>query len=147
MLCFFNKFNFVLNNSIMVCLKLSIATRWQISGRNSAELSCQEIGHQLGWNHTVISRLVQKCQQTNHVKDRDHPGQHRKTSPQQDGILRLFRRYPFSSSTNLRDNWISNRAISMRTVRNRLKTAGYASDTSTQSRTFGMVSGTPQMES
>ena len=58
--------------------------------------------------------------------DRNRAGQLREISPREDwAILRLTRRYPFFSSMILRDNWISNRDISTRTVRNRLKTARY----------------------
>ena len=42
---------------------------------NNVGLSYREIGCQLGQNYTVISQLLQKYQQTNDVKDRDHPGQ------------------------------------------------------------------------
>ena len=112
----------------MVRQKQSIVTKWQIIGMNNAGLSCREIRRQLGRNYIVINRLVRKYQQTNDVKDRNRPGQARKTSPREDrALLRLVRRCPFSFSTILRDIWIPNRAISTRIVRNRLKPAGYRS--------------------
>ena len=91
-----------------------------------AKLSCSGIGQQLGRNHTVISRLVRKYQQTNDVKDRNCPGRPRNTSPRENrALLQLVRRCCSSRSMILRDNWILNRAISTRIVRNWLKTAGY----------------------
>ena len=58
---FIFKIYFVLNKSLIVRQKLCIATRWQIIGMNNAGLSCRiKNGRQLGWNHTVIIRLVRK---------------------------------------------------------------------------------------
>ena len=126
----------------MVRPKLSIATRCSL----------------LEWinrKNILISRRVRKYQQTNDVENTGRQGHPPKTSSQEDrASLRLVRRYPFSKSTILRDNWIPNRAISTRTVRNRVKTAGYRARrhinipfcTSTQNITFVMVSGTSQME-
>ena len=87
---------------------------------------CREIGRKLGRNHTVISWLVWKYLQTNNVKDRNCPGQCCKASPREDrALFWLTWHCPFSSSMILRDNWIPNSVISMRTVMNRMKTAGY----------------------
>ena len=49
-----NKYHFVLNKSLKVCQKLSIASRWHIIGIKNARLSCWESVGQLGQNHTVI---------------------------------------------------------------------------------------------
>ena len=46
---FFNNLHFVHNNSLM-----SIVIKWPIIGMNNAGMSCKEIGHQLGQNHTVF---------------------------------------------------------------------------------------------
>ena len=105
--------NLVLNNSLMVSQKLSIANRWHIIGMNNVGLSRREIVRQLGLYHTV--RKYQ--QQTIDVKNTNRPGHCLKTSPGEDRmLLRLVRRCPFSSSMILRDTWILNRAISTRTV-------------------------------
>ena len=70
----------------------------------------------------VVEQWLEREIQTKEVKDRNRPRQPRKTSPQEDRpLLWLVRRLPFSSSMILRGNWIPNRAISMRLVRNRLK--------------------------
>ena len=99
----YNNSHFLLNKSLMICQKLSIATSWQIIGMNNAGLSCRETGHQMGTNHIVISQLVQKYQHVNDIKNR--PGKPHKTSPQDRALLRLVRRCPFSSNIILSDNW------------------------------------------
>ena len=97
MLLFFleNNFHFVFNNSLMVCQKLFIATRWQITGINNVGLSCREIGHQLGRNHTVITKLVDLYKNTNEPKmsstgrlpSRTTWYDLSKTSPREDRVL------------------------------------------------------------
>lgn len=105
--------------------RYSEATRWRIIGMKSTGMSCRAIGRQLDINHTVISRLVQKHRQTDHVKDRPRPGQPRKTSRVEDrDLARLVRRQPLSNSGVLKQLWLPNRPLCNRTVRNRLKAIG-----------------------
>ena len=100
--------------------------RWQIIGMRNAGLSCREIARQIDRHHSVVTRLVQKFQATNDVRDRPRTGRPRKTTRREDAsLLRLVRRNPFMNSTILRSQWLPGRAISTRTIRNRLKTAGY----------------------
>ena len=73
----------MLNISLMVSQKLSIATRWYIIGMNNVGLSRREIVGQLGLKHTV--RKYQ--QQTIDVKDKNRPGHSLKTSPGEDRML------------------------------------------------------------
>ena len=108
----------MLHENLIVRQKLSIGTKWHITEMNNAGLSCRETAQHVGWNNTVISRLVRKYQQTNNVKDRNRPGQHRKLSPRGNGtLLRPVRRCAVSSNTILRDNWDSTRVISTSTVK------------------------------
>jgi hypothetical protein len=62
------------------------------------------------------------------VKDLTRSGRPRVTSDRDDRALqRLFRRMPFATSPALKQNWLSNRRLSTRTVRNRLKSEGLKS--------------------
>jgi hypothetical protein len=66
--------------------------------------------------------------QTNNVKDLPRSGRSRITSDPDDRALqRLVRRMPFATSPVLKQNWLPNRRLSKRTVRNRLKSAGLKS--------------------
>ena len=106
--------------------RLSDATRWQIIGMSNAGLSGQEISRHLGYSQSVICRLLNKFQQKNHVQDRARSGRPRKTSRREDGaLLRLVRRFPFLTSTVVKQRWLPNRPLSTRTVRNRLRASGY----------------------
>ena len=106
--------------------RLSDATRWQIIGMSNAGLSGQEISRHLGYSQSVICRLLNKFQQTNQLQDRARSGRPRKTSRREDGaLLRLVRRFPFLTSTVVKQRWLPNRPLSTRTVRNRLRASGY----------------------
>ena len=71
-------------------------------------------------------RLLNKFQETNHVQDRARSGRPRKTSRREDGaLLRHVRRFPFLTSTVVKQRWLPNRPLSTRTVRNRLRASGY----------------------
>ena len=106
--------------------RLSDATRWQIIGMSNAGLSGREIFRRLGYSQSVICSLLNKFQQTNHVQDRARSGRPRKTSRREDGaLLRLVRRFPFLTSTVVKQRWLPNRPLSTRTVRNRLRASGY----------------------
>ena len=48
--------------------RLSDATRWQIIGMSNAGLSGREISRRLGYSQSVICRLLNKFQQTNHYR-------------------------------------------------------------------------------
>ena len=77
-------------------------------------------------HYTVVSRLVRKHTQTNNVKDLPRCGRPRVTSDRDDRALqRLVRRMPFATSPVLKQHWLPNRRLSTRTVRNRLKSAGF----------------------
>ena len=76
-------------------------------------------------HYTVVSRLVRKHTQTNNVKDLPRSGRPRVTSDRDDRALqRLVRRMPFATSPVLKQHWLPNRRLSIRTIRNRLKSAG-----------------------
>lgn len=105
--------------------RISEDQRWQIIGMHSAGMSHKAIGRQLGYHYSVISRLVRKHDESNAVKDRPRSGRPRATSQREDrALIRLVRRQPFASSPSLKRQWLPNRRLSTRTVRNRLKAAG-----------------------
>jgi hypothetical protein len=58
----------------MVRRRISEAQRWQIIGMHTTEMSFKAIGRQMGYNYTVVSRLVRKHTQTNNVKDLPRSG-------------------------------------------------------------------------
>ena len=91
-------------------------------------MSFKAIGHQIGYHYTVVGRLVRKHTQTNNVKNLPRSGGPRVTSDRDDRTLqRLVRRMPFATSFVLKQHWLPNRRLSTRTVRNRLKSAGFKS--------------------
>jgi protein-L-isoaspartate O-methyltransferase len=62
-------------------------------------MSFTAIGCQMGYHHTVVSRLVRKRTQTNNVKDWRRSGRPWVTSDHDDMTLqRLVRRMPFKTS-------------------------------------------------
>ena len=62
-------------------------------------MSCRAIARQLGYHHSVITRLVQKHAQTNDIKDRARSGRPKVTSVSEDrALLRHVRRLPFTSA-------------------------------------------------
>jgi hypothetical protein len=78
----------------------------------------------MGYQYTVVSRLVRKYTQTNNVKDLSRSGWSRITSDRDDRALqRLVRRMPFATIPVLKQYWLPNRRRSTRSVRNRLKSA------------------------
>ena len=82
----------------------------------------------MGYQYAVASRLVRKHTQTNNVKDLPRSGRPRVASDRDDRALqRLVRRMPFATSPVLKQDWLPNRCLSTRTVRNRLKSAGLKS--------------------
>jgi hypothetical protein len=50
------------------------AHRWQIIGMHTTGMSFKAIGRQMGYQYTVVSRLVRKHTQTNNVKDLPRSG-------------------------------------------------------------------------
>lgn len=107
---------------------LSTALRWRIIGMHQTGMSFKAIGRQLGYHHSVISRLVQKYRQTNDVKDRPRSGQPRKTSQRDDRHLaRILRGNPFATSGFLKRLWLPNVRLSNSTVRNRIRALGLRS--------------------
>jgi len=113
---------------MMARRRLSDGERWRIIGMIESGMSRKAVARTFGYHHSVISRLVQKHQETDAVKDRPRSGRPRVTTVRQDrALLRLVRRYPFASSNFLKDNWLPNRRLCHRTVRNRLKSAGLRS--------------------
>lgn len=106
--------------------QLTTAERWQAIGMWTAGNSMRQIGNQLGHHHTSISRLIRKYQQTNDVKDRPRTGRPRCTTQREDRALsRLVRLRPFATSIALKRAWLPNRRFSLKTLRNRLHSAGY----------------------
>ena len=52
------------------------AHRWQIIGMHTTGMSFKAIGRQMGYQYTVVSRLVRKHTQTNNVKDLPRSADH-----------------------------------------------------------------------
>jgi len=89
-------------------------------------MSCRAIAKQLGYHHSVITRLVQKHAQTNDVKDHARSGRPKVTSVREDrALLRHVRLLPFTSAPVLRDNWNAHGRVSISTILNRLRVVGY----------------------
>ena len=108
--------------------QLSTDVRWKIIGMREAGMSLRQIARRLGHHHSTISRIVSKHQTTNSVKDLPRSGRPPVTSAREDRALgRIVRRNPFMNSTVLKRQWLPNRVLSSRTLRNRLKRAGYRS--------------------
>ena len=112
----------------MVRRRISEEQRCQIIGMHTTGMSFKAIGRQMGYDYTVVSRLVRKHTQTNNVKDLPRSGRPRVTSTRDDRALqRLVRHMPFATSPVRKQHWLPNRRLSTRTVRNRLKSAGLKS--------------------
>jgi transposase len=95
---------------------------------HTSGMSFKAIGRQMGYHYTVVSRLLGKHTHTNNVKDLPRSSRPRVTSDRDDRALqRLVRRIPFTTSPVLKQHWLSNRRLSTRTVRNRLKSEGLKS--------------------
>ena len=111
------KWNFPLSQCYKIQMarrRLSEALRWQIIGMHATGMSFKAIGRQLGYCHSVISRLIRKHQTTGHVKDLPRSGQPKKTTPRNDcNLARLVRREPLPHTP-----------LSTRTVRRRLWALG-----------------------
>jgi hypothetical protein len=111
----------------MIRRRISEAQRWQKIGMHTTEMSFKAIGLQMGYHNTVVRRL-RKHAQINNVKDLPRSGRPRVTSDRDDRALqRLVRWMPFATSPVLKQQWLPNRRLSTRTVRNRLKSAGLKS--------------------
>ena len=108
----------------MVRKRISEAQGWQIIGMHTRAMSFKAIGLQMGYHYTLVSRLVRENTQTNNVKDLPRSARSRVTSDHDDRALqRLVRRMSFAISPVLKQHWLSNRRLSIKTVRNRLKSA------------------------
>ena len=89
-------------------------------------LSGREILCRLRYSPSVVSRLLNRFDQTNDVRDRQRSGRPWVTSRKEDGALkRLTRTIPFANSPVLKHRWLLNRHLSTKTVCNRLRSAGY----------------------
>ena len=112
----------------MVRRRISEAQRWQIIGIHTTWMFFKAIGHQMGYHYYVVSRLVRKHTQTNKVKNLPRSDRSRVKSDRDDMALqRLVRRLPFGTSPVLKQQWLPNRRLSTRSVRNHLKSAGFMS--------------------
>jgi transposase len=112
----------------MVRRRISKAQRWQIIVMHTTGMSFKAIGRHMGYHYTIVSRLVRKHTQTNKVKDLPRSCRPQVTSDLDDRTLqRLVRWMPFASTPVLEQHWLSNRSLTTRTVRNRLKSAGLKS--------------------
>jgi hypothetical protein len=107
---------------IWVQRRISEAQIWQIIGRHTKGMSVKAIGCKMGYHYTVVSRLVRKHTQTNNVNSLVRPWvpSHRDDR----SLQHLVGRMPFTTSSILKQHWLSNRRLSTRTVRNRLQSAG-----------------------
>ena len=86
----------------------------------------REILRRLRYSPSVVSRLLNRFDQTNDVRDMQRSGRPRVTSRKEDGALkRLTRTIPFANSQVLKHRWLPNRHFSTKTVRNQLRSAGY----------------------
>lgn len=85
-------------------------------------MSLQQIATQIGHHPSTVSRILKKHRETNDVKDRRRSGRPPCTSEREN---RALLSHPFANSSVLKREWLPNRRISDRTVRNRLKAAGY----------------------
>ena len=111
----------------MVRRRISEAQRWQIIGMHTTGMSFKAIGRS----------------QTNNVKALPRSGRPRVTSDRDDRALqRSVRRMSFKTSPVLKQQWLPNRRLSTRTVRNRLSTVGRPTSTIT----FGMEFSTTWLE-
>jgi hypothetical protein len=112
----------------MVRRRISEAQRWQIIGMHTTGMPFKAIRRQMGYHYIVVSRLVRKHTQTNNVKDLPRSGRPRVTSDRDDRALQhLVRWMSFATSPVLKQHWLPNRRLSIRTVRIRLKSAGLTS--------------------
>ena len=86
----------------MIRRRISEAQRWQIIGMHTTGMSFKDIGLQMGYHNTVVSRM-RKHAQINNVKDLPRSGRQRVTSDRDDRALqRLVRRMPFATSPVLK---------------------------------------------
>jgi hypothetical protein len=112
----------------LVRRRMSEAQIWHILGLKSTEMSFKYIWRQICYHYTVVSRLERKYTQTNTVKDLPRSGRPHETWQCEDRALhRLVRRMPFANTLDLKRQWLPNRRVSARAVRNRLKSAGLKS--------------------
>jgi len=122
---FWKMYSFSVN---MVRRRISEAQRWQIIGMRSTVISFKAIGRQIGYHYTIVSRFVRKHTQTNTVKDLPRSGRLHVTSQREDRALhRLVWRVSFATTPVLKRQWLPNRCMSARTVRDRFKSAGLKS--------------------
>ena len=63
------------------------AQKWQIIGMHTTEMSFKAIGRHMGYQYTVVSRLVRKHTQTNNVEDLPRSGRPRVTYDRDDRAL------------------------------------------------------------
>ena len=113
----------------MVRRWISEAQKWQIIGMQTTGMSFKAIGRHVRWATTILySADWWENTQTNNVKDLPRSDRPRLTSDRDDRALqRLVRRMPFATSPVLKQQWLPNRRLSARTVRNHLKSAGLKS--------------------
>ena len=112
----------------LVRRRMSEAQIWHIISLKSTEMSFKYNWRQMWYHYTVVSRLARKYTQTNTVKDLPRSGRPYETSQCEDRALhRLVRRMPFANTLDLKRQWLPNRRLSARAVRNRLKSAGLKS--------------------
>ena len=91
----------------------------QILTMRSTWISLKANGRKMGYHDPVVSRFVRKHTQTNTVKDLLRYGRQHVTSQSEDRALhRLIRWMPFANNPVLRRQWLPNRHLSERTVRN-----------------------------
>jgi hypothetical protein len=112
----------------LVRRQISEAQRCHIIGLLSTEMSFKYSWRHICYHYTVVSRLARKYTQTNTVKDVPRSGRTHETSQCEERALhRLVRRMPFANTPVLKRQWLPNRRLSARAVRNRLKSAGLKS--------------------
>jgi hypothetical protein len=112
----------------LVRRQISETQRCHKIGLQSTEMSFTYIWRDMCYHYTVVSRLTGKYTQTNTVKDLSRSGRPHETSQYEDRALyRLVRRMPFAITPVLKGQWLPNRRLSARAVRDRLKSAGLKS--------------------
>ena len=96
-----------------------MASHWHAKYWIESPQNCRSV-----WGVSVISRLLKRHREARTVKERDHSGRPRKTSPRDDRALsQSAHRCPFSTARRLRDNWVIHGHVSVRTVSRRLNCA------------------------
>ena len=119
----------VLESNLYTCAmarrRLSDATRWYIIGMSNARLSGREISRRPGYSQSVICRLLNKFQQTNHVRTEHAQGGPEDVTKGRRGVTETCSAISVLNQYCCEAKMLPNGPLSTRTVRNRLRASGY----------------------